>query len=134
MNKIKISGKEFELYYSTKTMLDVEKRCGDLVNLGEWLRDGTSGEIMKKTSGLVTDLINGAVFKHNADIALGLIEGEKRNFVTDDIIEAALRPADIGVYQEMIFSTMNEGVAFEKPEGIPDADPDLMDVESEKNE
>lgn len=132
--KITISGKEFELYYSTKAMLDVEKRCGDTSKLKEWLGGAsTAGESFKRISGVLTDLINGAVYKHNADISLGLCSGEKQTFFTDEQIIVLLSPAELIKYKDAIYGAINAGLDYEIPEGITEPDPDLADVESEKN-
>ena len=133
--KINLRGKEIELYYSTKAMLDLEKRCGDTKSIGDWLSEegASTGETLAKFAGILTDLANGAVFKHNAEIALGLIDGEKRKFYDDETFFSLLTPADLLTAKETIFSVINDGMNYETPEGIPEPDPELAEVESEKN-
>ena len=132
--KINLRGKEIELYYSTKAMIDIEKRCGETSDLGNWLAEkSTTGGTLAKIAGLLTDLANGAVFKHNAEIALGMIDGEKRKFYDDETFFSLLTPADLLMAKETIFSVINDGMSYETPEGIPEPDPDLAEVESEKN-
>lgn len=134
VQKITLCGKEFELYYSTKAMLDVEKRCGDTNKLNEWLKeDGTTAQILSKLSGILTDLANGAIFKHNSEVTLGLIDEPKKKFVDDELMLSLLTPADLLKAKEAIYSAINSGMSFEVPEGVPEPDPDLADVESEKN-
>lgn len=131
---IKLGSKDIELYYSTKAMLDIEKRCGDTKNIGEWLAvEGSTGETLAKFAGILTDLANGAVFKHNAEVSLGMIDGEKQKFYDETTISALLTPADLITAKETIFGVINDGMSYETPEGIPEPDPDLAEVESEKN-
>lgn len=133
--KINLRDKEIELYYSTKTMLDLEKRCGDTKSIGDWLSEegASTGETLAKFAGIITDLANGAVFKHNAEIALGMVDGEKQEFYCEEIIVSLLTPADLIKAKETIFGAINDGMSYETPEGIPEPDPDLAEVESEKN-
>lgn len=75
---VEIGGTEFEICYNTKAMTELEKICDNLSNIGEWLNDsGTDSEKFKKLCNVITILINGAVFRHNAEIVLGLANGEK---------------------------------------------------------
>lgn len=132
--EIELNGRKIELYYSTKAMLDVEKRCGDTNKLNEWLKeDGTTAQILSRLSGILTDLANGAVFKHNSEVALGLTDEPKKKFVDDELMLSLLTPADLIKAKEAIYAAINDGMSFEVPEGIPEPDPDLADVESEKN-
>ncbi len=133
MQKIKLSGKEYGLYYSTKAMLDIEKRCGDIAEIKEWLSSGTKGETFRKLAEVITDLINGEVFRHNSDIALGLCDGEKLPYMDEENVINIMSPADIRKYENAVFSSIVEGMKVDFPEGIDEPDPDLADVESEKN-
>ena len=129
-----LGGKPIKLYYSTKAMLDIEKRCEDTSKLGEWLQqEGTTGETITKIAGILTDLANGAVYKHNAEVALGLSNEEKKDFYDVETFSMLLTPADFLEAKEAIFSAINKGMKYEIPEGAPEPDPDLAEVESEKN-
>ena len=132
---IKLGNYEIELFYSTKAMLDLEKRCGDTKSIGDWLseEEASTGETLAKFAGIITDLANGAVFKHNAEIALGMVDGEKQKFYDETTIASLLTPADLIKAKETIFGAINDGMSYETPEGIPEPDPDLAEVESEKN-
>lgn len=133
--KINLRGKEIELYYSTKAMLDLEKRCGDTASIGDWLseEEASTGETIAKFAGILTDLANGAVFKHNAEIALGMADGEKQKFYDETTIASLLTPGDLIKAKETFFGVISDGMSYETPEGIPEPDPDLAEVESEKN-
>ena len=137
---ITISEKEFELYCSTKAIMDIEKRTGtSFSKISEWLGSDTEETdpdvvgILRKVSGIITDLINGGIFKHNCEIVLGLKDGDKKAFMDDGILEGILSIAELTNYRSKIYEAFNMGMDFDKPEGMPEADPDLADVESEKN-
>lgn len=131
---IMLSGKEIELYCSTKAMLDIEKRCGEISDLNKWLEaDATTGAKLARVAEILTDLANGAIYKHNADISLGLIDGEKKRFLTDDTLISIITPADLIKAKDALYSAINKGMKYEVPEGLPEPDPDLAEVESEKN-
>lgn len=136
---ISISGREFELFCSTKTIMDIEKRTGvPFAQISDWLSADTSEEktdvlsVLRKIGGILTDLINGGIFRNNCEIDLGLAQGEKKPYFTDNMIEGLLSFADITKYREKIYDAFNAGMAVDIPEGIPAQDPDLADVESEK--
>lgn len=132
--EIELNGRKIELYYSTKAMLDIEKRCGNIAELNDWMKgDGTVSQILIRLSGVLTDLANGAIFKHNSEVALGLIDEPKKKFVDDDLMLSLLTPTDLITAKNAIYAAINDGMSFEVPEGIPEPDPDLADVESEKN-
>lgn len=132
--EIELNGRKIELYYSTKAMLDIEKRCGNIAELNEWMKgDGTLSQILIRLSGILTDLANGTIFKHNSEVTLGLIDEPKKKFVDDDLMLSLLTPTDLITAKNAIYAAINDGMNFEVPEGIPEPDPDLADVESEKN-
>lgn len=145
MVTINLLGKDIELYYNTKAMLDISKRCGSLENLFEWLNIRNSNgnnennlnhsELISKYAGLLCDLANGGVYKHNCEIAFGLKDGEMQKFYTDDIFLCLISPNQILRYQEAFFRALNEGSEFSMPESMQneEPDPDLAEVESEKN-
>lgn len=135
MSRINLNGKNIELYYNTKAMLDIDKRCGNLENLGEWLADGSRAKIIEKYACIICDLANGGVYKHNCEVELGLKDGEKQKFYTDDFFLCLISPNKIMTYNKDVFDAINEGLEFEIPENIQsgETDLDLAEVESEKN-
>jgi len=136
---ITISGKKFELFCSTKTIMDIEKRTGvPFAQISNWLAADADDDkvdilqVLRKIGGILTDLINGGIFRSNCEIDLGLQQGEKKPYFTDAMIEGILSFADITKYREKIYEAFNAGIAIDVPEGVPAQDPDLADVESEK--
>lgn len=135
-NIIEIDGKKYELYFSTWALVSISKRCGgDIDNLGDWLGKGKTVEMLLKFSNVLSDLANGAVIKHNADIALGLEQGEKKPVFPDDYFINIMQVSDIMKYREEIFRTLNMGTDYEVPEGVEvqEKDADLAELEHEKN-
>lgn len=133
---INISGKEFELFFSVSAMVKIGERCGgDFDRLGDWLSEaGTTAETVKRFGGVLTDLINGAIIKRNADKALGLADGEREPHIPEEVICAILSPAELIDYKQEIFAALNNGADFEVPEGvtIEEKDADLKEMEEER--
>lgn len=132
MNALHISGAEFPLYYNLKAQRDITKRCGDLRKLQEWLKCEDVTLMLERIAGILTDLVNGAVYKHNCEIALGIIQGEKRAFLDEDALLCLINPNRLGEYTEALWRAMGDGADFGEPDGAhQEADPDLADVPSE---
>ena len=134
---IDIDGKKYELFFSTRTLIKISERVGgDINTIGKWIGgdDKSTAEILSRFSFILADLANGAVIKNNADIALGLEEGEKKPLYPDDYFIDILNVSDILTYKEEIFEALNMGTDYEIPEGveIQEKDPDLAELEREK--
>jgi len=131
---VEIGGNEFEICYNTKAMTELEKICDNLSNVGEWLNDsGTDSEKFKKICNVITILINGAVFRHNAEIAIGLAEGEKKPSIEYEDLMCIITPAEALKVAENVFKCINESISFKAPDG-EETDPDLLETESEKKD
>lgn len=132
MSKVTINGVEMELYYNIKAQRAITKRCGDLRKLGDWLKCDDVTLQLERITGILTDLINGAVYKHNCEIALGMKQGEKRNFIEDDVLLCLINPHELGEYSEALWAAMGEGADFDDGGTSTDEqDPDLAAVPSE---
>lgn len=133
---IEVDGKKYELFFSTRTLIKISERVGgDINSLGEWLsKSDNTVEMLSKFSFILADLANGAVIKNNADIALGLEQGEKKPLYPDDYFIDILNVSDILTYKEEIFEALNMGTDYEVPEGVEvqEKDPDLAEMEREK--
>ena len=135
---IEIDGKEIELFFSTWALMHISERVGgDINTIGAWLDDGkgTAGTL-ERFSYILADLANGAVIKHNADIALGLEQGDKKLLFPDDYFINILNVSDILTYRKEIFGALNLGSEYEIPDGVEltEKDPDLAEIEREKKE
>ncbi len=135
---IEIDGKKIELFFSTWTLMHISERVGgDIGGLGEWLNNGgNTAEMLARFSYILADLANGAVIKHNADISLGLEQGDKKPLFPDDYFINILNVSDIMTYREEIFAALNLGADYEIPDGVEltEKDPDLAEIEREKKE
>ena len=79
MNKITLNGREIELLFSVKATIAISERCdGDIANISEIMAKNTTNQNLELMCGILCDLANGAVTAHNANITLGLEEGEKQ--------------------------------------------------------
>ena len=135
---IEIDGKEIELFFSTWALMHISERVGgDINTIGKWLDDGkgTAGTL-ERFSYMLADLANGAVIKHNADISLGLEQGDKKPLFPDDYFINILNVSDILTYRAEIFGALNLGSDYEVPDGVEltEKDPDLAEIEREKKE
>lgn len=132
MSKVTINGVDFELYYNLKAQRAISDRSGDLRNLTEWLNHENVAIQLERVTNVLTDLINGAVYKHNCEIALGMKQGEKRNFIEDDVLLCLINPHELGEYSEALWAAMGEGADFDDGGTSTDEqDPDLAAVPSE---
>lgn len=143
---IEIDEKKIELFFFTRTLIKISDRIGgDISELGKWLggdpdnsgdKGGNIVETLSKFSLIIADLANGAITKHNTDIALGLEQGEKKQFYPDDYFIDVLNVSDILTYKKEIFEALNMGADYEIPEGVEvqEKDPDLAEIEREKKE
>lgn len=135
---IEIDEKKIELFFSTWTLMHISERAGgDIGGLGEWLnKGGNTAEMLARFSYILADLANGAVIKHNADISLGLEQGDKKPLFPDDYFINILNVSDIMTYREEIFAALNLGSEYEIPDGVEltEKDPDLAEIEREKKE
>lgn len=134
---IEVDGKKYELFFSTWALIHIAERVGgDINNLGNWISEnnGNTAEMLSRFSVILADLANGAIIKHNADIALGLEQGEKKPLFPDDYFINILNVSDILTYREDIFGALNMGTDYEIPDGveIQEKDPDLAEMEREK--
>ena len=139
MKSIKICGKDFDIYCNTKAIKEIESNCVSISKLSEWLGGDEPEEIkisenIGKFAVLVTILLNGAVFKHNSEIALGMIDGEKKKFFNVDDIENLLSPSEISEYKEIIFTEIGRALGVSEVPEETEVDPDLAECASEKNE
>ncbi|MBD5145639.1 MAG: hypothetical protein HDT21_07020 [Ruminococcus sp.] len=135
---IEIDEKKIELFFSTWALMHISERVGgDINTIGTWLDDGkdTAG-MLERFSYILADLANGAVIKHNADIALGLEQGDKKPLFPDDYFINILNVSDILTYRAEIFGALNLGSDYEIPDGVEltEKDPDLAEIEREKKE
>lgn len=133
MNKIKICGKEYEITYNIAAMSRIEKRCGKIEKLNDWISGGESSETLKKMCYVAGDMINGAIKAHNSRVALGLESGEKKEYLSEELISAIpeiLSINEIRDIESVLIDTINGAENADIP--ADETDPDLADVESEK--
>ncbi len=136
MNKVIISGREIELCFNNKAMFDIAKRCnGDINNISDMIKGGTDAQGLELICGILADLANGAVVKHNCEIAMGIGNGEKRNPIPEDTFVALVQPTELNDMLLIAFEEMGMGSTFEMPENVKveEKDIDLAELEAEKN-
>ncbi len=139
MSNIEIDGVQIPLCYNVKAMMDIEEECGgDLQKLTEWAggENVSTGEKMSRTSTLITHLANGAVLKHNQEIALGLKDGEKKKFYEKDFFIAMINPNRLTEYMGAVYQELSDGTTVSVPDGVrvQAEDEELAEIEAEKNQ
>ncbi len=132
---IKVGGKEYEALYTTRAMINIAEMCGgDLALLPEFMQKGSTIEQVITISKLLAELINGAIVARNADIALGLADGEKKKLYSSDYFIDILNPFELSKAANDVMACMAVGTEFEKPKGITfeEVDEDLKEIELEQ--
>ena len=137
MNKITLNGREIELLFSVKATIAISERCdGDIANISEIMEKNTTNQNLELMCGILCDLANGAVTAHNANITLGLEEGEKRPEFPVEYFIAVVTADDFSKVTEAALETMGIGSEFTVPDNVKteEKDIDLAEIEAEKNE
>lgn len=131
-----IGGKEFELYYNVKAMREIEKACGSIDKMYDWMQEGTVIDQLEKTVKVFQILINGGTYKHNCEITLGMKQGEKKPFFIADELSCLFSVEDLPSMNEKLFEAMGGEIALETPDVIQteEEDPDLALVDSYRKE
>ena len=102
---ISIGGKEYEMLLTTKATKEIAKRYGGLENLGEKLMKSENFEMaLDEIVWLITLLANQSVLIHNLQNA-----GEKRELLTEDIVELLTSPLELAGYKDSIMKAMLKG-------------------------
>lgn len=133
--KLELNGKEHELFFSCAAMNRIADRCdGDLNNISKKLDDMKEAQAMAFMCGILADLANGAVIKHNCDVILGLESGEKKPEYPEDYFAAVVSVADSEKITSAIFEAMGLGSEFNIPDNVKveEKDIDLAEIEAEK--
>jgi hypothetical protein len=102
---ISIGGKEYEMLLTTKATKEIAKRYGGLENLGEKLMKSENFEMaLDEIVWLITLLANQSVLIHNLQNT-----GEKRELLTEDIVELLTSPLELAGYKDSIMKAMLKG-------------------------
>ena len=133
---IKLSDREFEAMYSTRAMMNVAEMCGgDLKLLPEYMKaDGNNVVAMIRLCKIIAELINGAIAARNSDILFGLANGEKKPFITADMLIDIITPGEVVTAQGNVYEIIGLCSEFELPEGIKleEKDVDLEEIKAEQ--
>ena len=104
-SKITIGGAEYEMLLTTKATKEIAGRYGGLSNLGEKLMKSENFEMaLDEIVWLITLLANQSVLIHNLQNT-----GEKRELLTEDIVELLTSPLELAGYKDSIMKAMLKG-------------------------
>lgn len=137
--KITIGTAEIDIFLSTKAMLEISELMDGkpFVEITEWLtsKDIPVEKQFERMCLVVGTLANGAIFKHNADIRLGLKTGDiKEPYNIKDFCDV-LDPFDTDSYFSAIVRCINNDNSISIPANIKTTEEDevLKELEEEKN-
>jgi len=101
---IVIGGEEYNLILTTKATKGIAKRYGGLQNLGDKLMKSENFELaLDEIIWLITLLANQGILIQN------LQNKEKRELLTEDIVELLTSPLDLASYKSAITEAMFKG-------------------------
>lgn len=103
--EITIGGQIYEMLLTTKATKEIAKRYGGLSNLGEKLMKSENFEMaLDEIIWLITLLANQSVLVHNL-----LNASEKRELLTQDMVELLTSPLELADYKNSIMEAMLKG-------------------------
>lgn len=132
---LELHERKYELFFSCKAMNAIADRCGgDLKNISAIMSNMTEAKSVAFICGMLSDLANGAVVKHNCDIALGLATGDKKPEYTEEYFVATVGVEDFEKVTAAVFEAMGLGSEFTLPDDVKveEEDIDLAEIEAEK--
>lgn len=137
---MKIGETEIKLFYSNLAVRDLTDLCGGLTNLGNLFTDenGEPLETAERVSNIIKIiriLANANITKENCEISLGMKQGEKKEYFTDDVLEQIIDVSKLDEYLEEAFEVMGLASKFEVPDNVKleKVDEDLEEIEAEMN-
>lgn len=134
---MKLGKLELELYYNNQAVRELEALCnGDMKNLDKLMSsDKSTSEQISNLSKIIAILANGAVIRHNTEIALGISDGEKKERIKSEDLEMLIDIADMSNVMQELFAAMGNASKFEVPSNVKlaETDVDLEEIEAEKN-
>lgn len=102
---ITISGEEYELILTTKATKEIAGRYGGLENLGEKLMKSENFEMaIGEIVWLITLMANQSILIHNLKN-----KENKRDLLTEDIVELLTSPLDLADYKAAITEALYKG-------------------------
>lgn len=101
---IQIGCEEYQLVLTTRATKEIAKRYGGLENLGEKLMKSENFEMaLDEVVWLIVLLANQSVLIHN------LQNQEKRELLTEEMVELLTSPLDLATYKNAIMEAMMKG-------------------------
>lgn len=102
---ITIGGEEYELILTTKATKEIAGRYGGLENLGEKLMKSENFEMaIGEIVWLITLMANQSILIHNLKN-----KENKRDLLTEDIVEILTSPLDLAGYKAAITEALYKG-------------------------
>ena len=102
---IRIGNREYEMLLTTRATKEIAKRYGGLEHLGDKLMKAENFELaLDEVVWLITLLANQCTLVHNL-----LEPGDKRELLTEEVVELLTTPLDLSGYKAAIMEAMVKG-------------------------
>lgn len=102
--EIMVGNEQYQLVLTTRATKEIAKRYGGLENLGEKLMKSENFEMaLDEVVWLIVLLANQSVHIHN------LQNQEKRELLTEEMVELLTSPLDLATYKSAIMEAMMKG-------------------------
>lgn len=143
MRKVNIKGDEYKLHCNLKAVEEIEKNGCKISEVNDWLVPEKGNLIgdFEKIAVLFVAMVNGAVYQHNLDVEYGVIDGEKKEYLTEEQVKKyeyavkTMNTVEFIKLRNVISLEISDSFGFELPEGMEEeVDRDLADCPSEKND
>jgi hypothetical protein len=122
---ITIGGVDYELVLTTRATKEIAKRYGGLENLGEKLMKSENFEMaLDEITWLLTLLANQSILIHNLRHP-----DEKRDLLTEEILELLTSPLELASYKNAITEAMFKGTARNVMSAEDDSEPKNAEAE-----
>ena len=103
---ITIGGMEYQLLLTTRATKEIAKKYGGLSDLGDKLLKSENFELaLDEIVWLITLLANQTVHIHNFQNP-----DNKRDLLTEEMVEIMTTPADLGEYKDAVMAAMQKGI------------------------
>jgi len=102
---VSIGGDDYTLLLTTKATKEIASRYGGLANLGDKLMKNENFEMaLAEIVWLLTLLANQSILVYNLKNP-----SDKKDLLTEDIIELLTTPLDLAEYKDAIMAAMSKG-------------------------
>lgn len=115
MKTIKI-GKDRELLFNVRAIQEIKKKFGSLEAMEKAITKEDPVECIDEIAEIITILVNAGILRKNADIDLGLAQGEKDKLLTAEVVATYLDMETINGFGGLFADVLNGGYESDIPQ------------------